>query len=252
MSALRLEDHVALVTGGAQGLGHALAIGLARQGATVVIADVADCTQRLGALPADLRDRIAYRKTDVRSEQDVRATVQHIVEQYDRIDILVNNAAIFSSLQRKPLDELETADWESVFAVNVFGSFHCIKAVVPHMKAQGRGRIINVVSNVVFKGLPMLLHYVASKGAVFAMTRAAARELGPDNITVNAVAPGYMRHPDFAGWDPRRDEQVRALRSLDRTQSPEDVVGSVVFLASNEADFLTGQTLVVDGGEVFH
>ncbi len=248
----RLEDRVAIVTGGERGLGLALTRRLAEEGAAVVIADVAACDRHLRDLPATIAEQITFRSTDVTSGPRVQETIEEIVRKYGRIDILINNAAIFTSLERKPLDQLTTKDWEDALAVNVIGAFHCIKAVIPSMKAQGTGKIINIASNVVSKGLPMLLHYVASKGALVAMTRAAARELGSYNITVNAVAPGYMRHPDFSGWDAGRDERVVGLRSLPRTQTPDDVVGSVAFLASKDSDFITGQTIVVDGGETFH
>lgn len=249
---MSLQGRTAIVTGGSRGLGFALVTRLAQEGANVVAADIVDCAQKLDELPSELGERILFKQTDVRDERQVQGLTADITGQFGQIDILVNNAAIFTSLERKHLDELTTHDWETVFAVNVFGVFHCLKAVSSYMKTQGHGKIINVASDAVFKGLPMFLHYVASKGAVFAMTRAAARELGQYNITVNAVAPGYMRHPDFKGWDAGRDEKVSELRSLARTQTPDDVVGSVVFFASSESDFITGQTLVVNGGEVFH
>ncbi len=249
---LRLEGRVAVVTGGSRGLGYALVERLAAEGATVIDADLVSCADKLEELPQDVRGRIEYRQTDVRSEESVARLVDHAARQFKRIDILVNSAAVFTALQRKPLDELTREDWEKVWAVNVIGTFLCIKTAASCMKAQGGGKIINVVSNAVFKGLPYLLHYVASKGAVLAMTRAAAKELGPYGITVNAVAPGYLRHSDFANWDDERDRQVVAARSLARTETPEDVVGAVAFLASSDSDFITGQTLVVDGGEVLH
>jgi len=248
----RFEGRVALITGGSRGMGLVLCARFAGEGACVVSLDVADIAGRLDELPDDVRGRVTSRKTDIRRPEDVEEAVTEILSHHGRIDILVNNAAVFTSLARKPLEQLTPAEWQDVFAVNVTGTFLCIRAVTAPMRALGGGKIINVASNVVFTGVPMLLHYVASKGAVLAMTRAAARELGPDNIAVNAVAPGYMRHSDFQGWDPGRDEQVITSRSLSRTQTPQDVVGAVLFLASNESDFVTGQTIVVDGGEILH
>ncbi len=218
----------------------------------MIIGDLVDAADRIQTLPEKLRGRVHYHQIDVRDETGVQTLMDTTAGNHGQIDILVNNAAIFTSLKRTPLEELTKADWDEVLAVNVVGMFLGIKSAARHMKERRYGRIVNVASNVVFKALPMLLHYVASKGAALAMTRAAAKELGPHNITVNAVAPGYMRHEDFAGWNDRRDEQVAKLRCLDRTQTPQDVVGAVSFLVSADAEFVTGQTLVVDGGEVVH
>lgn len=247
---MRLTDQVIIVTGAAQGLGFAYADRLAREGAAVVLADIAPPGREVAQLTTK-NPRTLFVPTDVRSPEDSRGLVETTLSTFGRIDVLVNNAALFSKLQRRPLEELCVKEWEEVFAVNVIGTFACIQAVVPVMKAQKRGAIINVGSNAVHKGLPHLLHYVASKGAVHAMTRALARELGPFGIRVNAVAPGYVLHEGTAPSDGGRNEQVVALRALCRTETPDDVVGTVAFLASEESAFLTGQTIVVDGGEVF-
>jgi NAD(P)-dependent dehydrogenase (short-subunit alcohol dehydrogenase family) len=247
---MRLTDKVIIVTGAARGLGLAYAGRFAREGAAVVLADIALPAGEAAEL-TEANSRALFVRADVRCPEDSRRLAETTVSTFGRIDVLINNAALFTTLQRRPLEELSVREWEDVFAVNVIGTFACIQAVVPVMKAQKRGTIINVGSNAVHKGLPQLLHYVASKGAVHAMTRALARELGPFGITVNAVAPGYVLHKGTALSDGGRNEQVVALRALRRTETADDVVGTVVFLASDESGFLTGQTIVVDGGEVF-
>lgn len=248
-----LDGRVALVTGGARGLGLAVTRRLAEAGASVCVADVApEAVERVAALPPGLRERVACERADVRDEASVRAAVESAVERFGGLDVLVNNAAIFTGLERRPLETLTASEWDEVLSVNVVGVFNAIKCVVGPMRARGGGSIVNIASNVVFKGIGRLLHYVASKGAVVAMSRAAAAELGPDRIRVNAVAPGYLRHDDFANWSAGRDEKVAGLRSLGGSETPQDVVGAVAFLASDESAFVTGQTIVVDGGEVFH
>jgi NAD(P)-dependent dehydrogenase (short-subunit alcohol dehydrogenase family) len=247
---MRLTDKVTIVTGAARGLGLAYAGRFAREGAAVVLADIAQPGREVEEL-TDANHRTLFVRADVRCPEDSRRLAETTVSTFGRIDVLVNNAALFTTLQRRPLEELTVPEWEEVLAVNVIGTFACIQAVVPIMKVQKRGAIINIGSNAVHKGLPQLLHYVASKGAVHAMTRALARELGPFGITVNAVAPGYVLHEGTAASDGGRNEQVIALRALRRTETADDVVGTVVFLASEESGFLTGQTIVVDGGEVF-
>jgi NAD(P)-dependent dehydrogenase (short-subunit alcohol dehydrogenase family) len=247
---MRLTDKVIIVTGAGRGLGLAYAGRFAREGAVVVLADIAPPGRDAAEL-TDTNPRALFVRADVRCPEDSHRLVEKTVSTFGRIDVLVNNAGLFTTLRRRPIEELCLKEWEEVLAVNVIGTFACIQAVVPVMKAQKRGTIINIGSNAVHKGLPHLLHYVASKGAVHAMTRALARELGPFGITVNAVAPGYVLHEGTAPSDEGRNQQVVAQRALRRTETADDVVGTVVFLASEESGFLTGQTIVVDGGEVF-
>ncbi|HME92746.1 MAG TPA: glucose 1-dehydrogenase [Methylomirabilota bacterium] len=249
---MRLADKVAVVTGGAAGIGFAYARRFLAEGAKVIVADVADpvaAAEKLGAA-----ERVLGVPADVSDSASVRAMVEAAVARFGRVDVLVNNAAVFAALKPQPFDAIPEAEWDRVMAVNVKGIWNCARAVVPVMRAQGGGRIVNVASAIVAKGTAMLLHYVTSKGAVVAMTRALARELGPAGITVNAVAPGLIlsdtvqANPDITDF--QLDAIMRA-RSLKREAFPADVEGTVVFLASDDSAFMSGQTLVVDGGSVF-
>ena len=249
---MRLHDKVAVITGGAAGIGFAYAKRFLAEGARVVVADVADPAAPVDKL--DAAGRALGVRTDVSDAASVRATVETALTRFGRIDVLVNNAAVFATLKPQPFDEIPEAEWDRVMAVNVKGVWNCARAVVPAMRAQGGGRIVNVASAIVAKGTAMLMHYVTSKGAVVAMTRALARELGPDRITVNAVAPGLIlsdtvqANPDITAFQASAVMQARSLR---RDAFPDDVEGTVVFLASDDSAFMSGQTLIVDGGSVF-
>jgi NAD(P)-dependent dehydrogenase (short-subunit alcohol dehydrogenase family) len=249
---MRLSGKVAIVTGGAAGIGFAYARRFLAEGAAVVLADIADpaaAAEKLGAPGRALGVR-----TDVSDIASVRAMVDTAVTRFGRVDVLVNNAAVFATLKPAAFEDIDEAEWDRVMAVNVKGIWNCARAVVPAMRTQGGGRIVNVASAIVAKGTAMLLHYVTSKGAVVAMTRALARELGPSGITVNAVAPGLilsdtvLANPDISAF---QAEAVMRVRSLKREAFPEDVEGTVVFLASDDSAFMSGQTLIVDGGSVF-
>jgi NAD(P)-dependent dehydrogenase (short-subunit alcohol dehydrogenase family) len=238
---VRLDGKVALVTGGAQGIGNAIAGGLDAEGATVVIADL---NPREGGIRADVAD-----------EADVRRMVDETLERHGRLDILVNNAGLYASLEMRPFTEIPLEEWRQVMDVNVASMFLACRAAVPVMRERGGGKIVNISSGTPFRGVPFLLHYVTSKGAIVALTRALAKELGKDNIHVNCVAPGFTMsagvraHPEVV--EKLRDVSI-AARTIQRDQLPEDVVGAVVFLCTPEADFITGQTMVIDGGQYFH
>ena len=245
-----LEGKVALVTGAAQGIGNAIAHGLAREGARIVVADLQNATEAAGAFP----DGVGL-TADVSSEEDVARMVRQTIDHCGRIDVLVNNAGLYASLAMRPFEEIPLEEWRRVMDVNVASMFLTCREVVPQMRAQGGGKIVNISSGTPFRGVPFLLHYVTSKGAIVALTRALAKELGKDSIHVNCVAPGFTMS---AGVESNLEvvEKLRevsvAARTLQRDQVPEDVVGAVVFLCSAEADFVTGQTMVIDGGQYFH
>jgi NAD(P)-dependent dehydrogenase (short-subunit alcohol dehydrogenase family) len=246
---MRLADRVAVVTGGAQGIGRAIAQRLHEEGATVVIADL----QGHEAAAAEL-DGLGVR-VDVSQEADAKALAEAVLAKYGRIDALVNNAGIYSSLVPKPFEQIEVEEWRRVYDVNVLGMFLVTRAVMPAMRAAGYGRIVNIASGTPYKGVPFLLHYVTSKGAVVAMTRAVAKEVGADGILVNTVSPGFTMS-DGVLANPVQVEKLQEIslqaRLVQRDQYPSDIVGAVAFFCSPDADFITGQSLVVDGGAYFN
>jgi len=253
-SPRRLAERVAIVTGAAQGIGAEYARRMAHEGAAVVCADVVDAEPVARAIIADGGRAIAIH-CDVASADSAREMAATAMAAFGRIDILVNNAGLFTNLQPKPFDEIDSAEWDRVMAVNVRGPFECARAVVPAMRARGYGKIINIASGTVFKGAPLLLHYVSSKGAVVAMTRALARELGAAGIRVNTLAPGLTTSENTranAFWQGPAGASNIATRAIQREAMPEDLAGTLVYLASTDSDFVTGQVLVVDGGSVMH
>ena len=250
----RLANKVAIVTGAAQGIGAAFAHGLAKEGAKVVIADWNDGSDTANSI-IRANGAAMYVKTDVSSAKDVKAMVAATLEKFGSVDILVNNAALFAKIGTKKFTEISSEEFDQVMAVNVRGPFECAKAVSDQMIRQGYGKIVNIASSTVFKGVPNLLHYVSSKGAIVAMTRCLARELGEHNITVNAIAPGLTMSDGVLGQPDYSDAYISQnmnARALKRKQIPADLVGACIFLSSSDSDFMTGQTMAVDGGNVMH
>ncbi len=243
----RLKDKVAIVTGGAKGLGAEFTHALSQEGARVIIADIADGTD----LARDVNGK--YIKTDISNPDQCRKLAELTSEPGTAPDILVNNAAVYASLEMQRYDEIEPDLWDKVMATNVRGTFNMIRAIGPMMEERGSGKIINITSGTVYKGLPNMLHYIASKGAITAMTRALSRELGPSGICVNSLAPGLTMSSSILENEDHlagTREKVIASRAIQRDGLPQDLIGALIFLASGDSDFVTGQTLVVDGGSV--
>lgn len=251
-SPFSIAGKTAIVTGGGTGLGRATAMVLAGAGANVVIAapDREPIEQAAAAVRASGGSALAL-AADVRDRAGVETMVAQAVERFGGVDILVNNAGIYPS---RPWHEVSDEEWDDVLAVNLKGCFVCARAVYPHLKRAGSGRIVNIASTTFLLGFPLLIHYVSSKGGIVGFTRALAREVGVDNITVNCIAPGAFPtaaeeiHPDRAGYN----RHVLDSQSLKRRGRPEDIGNVVLFLAGDAASFVTGQTIAVDGGWSMH
>jgi NAD(P)-dependent dehydrogenase (short-subunit alcohol dehydrogenase family) len=245
-----LAGKVAVVTGAAQGIGRAIAEGLAAEGARIVVADLAGAEDAAQSFT----DGVGI-TADVSSEADVQRLADETIERCGTIDILVNNAGLYASLEMRSFEQIPLDEWRRVMDINVASMFLMCRAIVPVMRGNGGGKIVNISSGTPFRGVPFLLHYVTSKGAIVALTRALAKEVGKDNVFVNCVAPGFtmsdgvQSHPEVV--EKLRDVSISA-RTIQRDQTPEDVVGAVVYLSGPGSDFVTGQTIVIDGGQTFH
>ena len=248
---MRLKDKVIIVTGGGVGIGRAYATGLAKEGARVVVTDIQE--EEAKKVAREIKqgggEALAL-PVDVTSAEKTQAMADKTLQKYGRIDVLVNNAGLYSAIKKKPFSEITAEEWDRVMAVNLKGLFLCVQAVYPAMKEQGKGKIINISSGTALGGTPFFLHYVTSKAGVIGFTRALARELGPDNICVNAITPGLtISGPQQEGvLTPEQLQDRRRRRAFQRDQYPQDLVGTMIFLCSADSDFITGQTINVDGG----
>ncbi len=251
---MNFENKVVIVTGAARGLGQEYARQFARRGANVAVNDLRDCDETLGIIEKEGAAGIVA-KTDVTSADSTRDMAQAVLDKFGRIDVLVNNAALYGSLSFVPFDRLDEEEWDATMNVNVKGIWQCCKAVVPAMKEQESGTIINISSLAATYGMPNGLHYTASKAAVIGATRGLARELGRYNIRVNAVAPNVVNTDATSEvFGDKKDKVVDVTMSQQAIRKPletEDIVGAVLYLASDHSKLTTGQTIMVDGGTVF-
>jgi NAD(P)-dependent dehydrogenase (short-subunit alcohol dehydrogenase family) len=249
----RLDNRVALLTGGAKGIGIHYAKKLAGEGARLMIADISDAKDLAAEIARQHgANSVASSVTDVSDEGAVKNVVAQTVERFGKIDILVNNAALFAPLAEQKVLDIDVALWDRVMAINVRGVFLMTKYVAPHMIAQKYGKIINISSGTVARGIPNFSHYVTSKGAVTAFTRSISRELGEYNICVNSLAPGFTLSDSVIKENPNHlahsQQPSIVRRAIKRDEYPDDLLGALVFLASADSDFITGQTIAVDGG----
>lgn len=253
-TSIGLDGKVAVVTGAARGLGREYAVRLAAAGASVALADRADCSEAIAQIEAAEGKAIGC-QVDVAEAASTAAMADAAVSAFGRIDVLVNNAALYANLKSGPFDTLDESDWDACMAVNVKGIWNCCKAVVPVMRQQEGGSIINITSLAAVFGLPNALHYTTSKAAVIGMTRGLARELGRYWIRVNAIGPSAVEtegtHAFFGEKYDRATDVIRNNQSLRSTLQPADLAGTVLYLASDASRFVTGQTIMVDGGTTF-
>ena len=250
-----LEGRVVLITGGGQGIGRVFAAGFAAEGAKIAIVELNEAKGK--AVAAEVDDQFGAGTAlaltaDVSQPEQVEAAVGESLERFGRVDVAINNAAIFSTLKMRPFEEIPFEEWGAVMRVNVDGTMLVSKACLPAMRAQRSGRIINISSGVVTMGRPHYLHYVTSKAAVVGMTRAMARELGPDGITVNAILPGAtFTEVARETVSPEQKIQILNIQCIKRHETPNDLLAAALYLASDGAEFVTGQSIAVDGGTTF-
>lgn len=249
----RLESKVAIVTGGARGLGKVFCLAMAEEGAMVAVADILDKEAQQAAQEIRTNGGSAISlKVDVTSEEETLHMAEETKKQFGRIDILVNNAAMVYGIERKPFVEISMPEWDKLMAVNLRGPFLCSKAVFPQMKKQKKGKIINISSETAFTGSRFIIHYVTSKGGIISFTRSLASEVGQYGICVNSLVPGFTDTEASRTLTDNISNYDVSPTPLRRLEQPQDLVGAIIFLVSDESDFITGQSLVVDGGRYMH
>jgi NAD(P)-dependent dehydrogenase (short-subunit alcohol dehydrogenase family) len=246
-----LDQRTIIVTGGATGIGQAFAVQCAAQGANVVVADMNEADETVAAVQAVGGQALAVR-VDVSDPASVQAMASAALKQFGRIDGLINNAAYFREVKLTPFEEIDSAQWDRIFQVNVKGVWECCKAVMPAMRSQGGGAIVNIASVVAVAGQPGYLHYVASKGAVLSMTKGLAKECGAHHVRVNVIAPGFVLTDATKNRPIEWQQSFLKARAISREQRPDDLVGTAVYLLSDLSAFVSGQTIVVDGGHIMY
>jgi len=246
-----LIDQTIIVTGAATGIGQAFALGAAAQGAHVVVADMNAADETMDLI-AQAGGRASYARVDVSDDASVRAMADAALQATGRIDGLINNAAYFREVKLTPFEELDPVIWDRIFQVNVKGVWLCCKAVMPAMRARGSGSIVNIASVVAVAGQPGYLHYVATKGAVLSMTKGLAKECGKDGVRCNVIAPGFVITDATRNRPIEWQQSFLKARAISREQRPDDLVGTALYLLSDLAGFVSGQTIVVDGGHIMY
>jgi len=246
-----LTGQTIIVTGAATGIGQAIALGAAAQGAHVVVADMHPADETMAAL-AHLGTPATAVKVDVSDDASVKAMAEAAIKATGRIDGLINNAAYFREVRLTPFEALDPLEWERIFQVNVKGVWLCCKAVMPAMRERGKGSIVNIASVVAVAGQPGYLHYVATKGAVLSMTKGLAKECGPYGVRCNVIAPGFVITDATRNRPIEWQQSFLKARALSREQRPDDLVGTALYLLSDLAGFVSGQTIVVDGGHIMY
>jgi NAD(P)-dependent dehydrogenase (short-subunit alcohol dehydrogenase family) len=249
-----LKDRVAIITGAGRGLGKAFARRFAEEGARLLLPDIS--LERAQSTAQEIEasgGEAAAMLTDISEEKDTQRMAEEVMRRYGRVDILLNNAAMYYGVQRREWDAWTVKDWDRMFEVNVRGTYLCCKAIAPLMVKAGKGKIINIASDVFrVPGAVNLLAYACSKAAVYALTQALARALGPSGINVNSIAPGFTATEASLGQDGNKaafDDTID-MQSIKRREEPADLVGTAVFLASADSDFITGHYFAVNGGAV--
>jgi 3-oxoacyl-[acyl-carrier protein] reductase len=246
-----LNARTVIVTGAAAGIGQAFALGLADQGANIVVADMGPADETMAALKSK-GAKALYVKTDVSDELSVRGMAKQTLEAFGSIDGLINNAAFFREVKLTDFEDIDPVQWDRIFAVNVKGVWQCCKAVLPAMRKQGSGAIVNIASVVAIAGQAGYLQYVASKGAVLAMTKGLAKEVGKHGVRVNCIAPGFVLTDATKNRPVEWQQSFLKARALSREQRPDDLVGTAIYLVSDLSGFVSGQTVVVDGGHIMY